>query len=82
MVFDPYQQLFKLTPIGPLPLTCEELQQGGLHDYAPGGKLHPEAGLLPTLLSFSDGSDADVFNFDGVNWTLPWTEWGDEKVIS
>jgi hypothetical protein len=82
VVFDPHQQLFKLTPVGPLPLTCEELHQGGLHDYAPGGKSHPEAGLLPTLLSFSDGSDADVFNFEGVNWTLPWTDWGDSKVTS
>lgn len=82
VVFDPSQQVFKLTPVGPLPLTCEELHQGGLHDYAPGGKSHPEAGLLPTLLSFSDGSDADVFNFDGVNWTLPWTDWGDSKVTS
>lgn len=82
VVFDPSQQVFKLTPVGPLPLTCEELHQGGLHDYAPGGKSHPEAGLLPTLLSFSDGSDADVFNFEGVNWTLPWTDWGDSKVTS
>lgn len=82
VVFDPSQQVFKLTPVGPLPLTCEELHQGGLHDYAPGGKSHPEAGLLPTLLSFSDGSDADIFNFDGVNWTLPWTDWGDSKVTS
>lgn len=82
VVFDPSQQVFKLTPVGPLPLTCEELHQGGLHDYAPGGKSHPEAGLLPTLLSFSDGSDADVFNFDGVNWTLPWSDLGDCKVTS
>ena len=81
VVFDPSQQVFKLTPVGPLPLTCEELHQGGLHDYAPGGKSHPEAGLLPTLLSISDGSDADVFNFDGVNWTLPWTL-GDSEVTS
>jgi hypothetical protein len=80
VVFDPSQQVFKLTPVGPLPLTCEELHQGGLHDYAPGGKSHPEAGLLPTLLSFSDGSDADVFNFDGVDWTLSWTDWGESKV--
>jgi hypothetical protein len=82
VAFDPYQQVFKLTPVGPLPLTCEELHQGGLHDYAPGGNSHPEAGLLPTLLSFSDGSDADVFNFDGVNWTLPWTDWGSNEATS
>ncbi|KAJ8119047.1 hypothetical protein OPT61_g94 [Boeremia exigua] len=80
VVFDPYQQAFKLTPIGPLPLTCEEVNQGGLQDYVPGGKLHPEAGLLPTLLCFSDGSDADVFNFDGVDWTLPWA--GDRNAFA
>lgn len=73
VVFDPYQQAFKLTPIGVLPLTCEEVHQGGLQDYVPGGKLHPETGLLPTLTYLSDGSDADVFNFEGVDWTLPWT---------
>lgn len=72
VVFDPYQQIFKLTPIGPLPLTCEELHQGGLQDYVPGGKLHPESDLLPMMHEFSDGSDSDVFNFDGVDWTLPW----------
>ncbi|EOA87810.1 uncharacterized protein SETTUDRAFT_108891 [Exserohilum turcica Et28A] len=72
VVFDPYQQAFKLTPVGPLPLTCEELRQGGLHEYVPGGKLHPEYGLLPDMLKLSDGSDAEVFDFDGVDWTLPW----------
>lgn len=74
IVFDPYQQAFKLTPVGPLPLTCEELHQGGLWDYVPGGVRHPEAGLLPSLSSLSDGSDAVVFNFEGVDWTLPWTD--------
>lgn len=74
VVFDPYQQAFKLTPIGPLPLTSEELHQGGLQDYVPGGRLHPEAELLPILSSFSDGSDSIVFNFDGVDWTLPWAD--------
>ena len=72
IVFDPYQQAFKLTPVGPLPLTCEELHQGGLHKYVPGGELHPEYGMLPDMRQFSDGSDADVYNFDGVDWTLPW----------
>lgn len=72
VVFDPYQQAFKLTPVGPLPLTCEEVQQGGLQQYVPGGNLHPEYGLLPVLSSFSDGSDTEVFNFEGVNWKLPW----------
>ncbi|EUC36469.1 hypothetical protein COCCADRAFT_34161 [Bipolaris zeicola 26-R-13] len=72
IVFDPYRQAFKLTPIGPLPLTCEELRQAGLHKYVPGGELHPEYGLLPDMLKLSDGSDAEVFDFDGVDWTLPW----------
>lgn len=75
VVFDPYHQAFKLTPIGPLPLTCEEIHQGGLQDYVPCGRLHPEAGLLPLLSLFSDGSEADVFNFEGVNWTLPWADY-------
>ncbi|EUC46064.1 hypothetical protein COCMIDRAFT_93819 [Bipolaris oryzae ATCC 44560] len=72
IVFDPYRQAFKLTPIGPLPLTCEELRQAGLHKYVPGGELHPEYGLLPDMLRLGDGSDAEVFDFDGVDWTLPW----------
>ncbi|KAI2476533.1 hypothetical protein Ptr902_12167 [Pyrenophora tritici-repentis] len=72
IAFDPYQQAFKLTPVGPMPLTCEELHQGGLHKYVPGGELHPEYGVLPDMLKFSDGSDAEVYNFDGVDWTLPW----------
>ncbi|KAJ6199108.1 hypothetical protein J3E72DRAFT_415729 [Bipolaris maydis] len=72
IVFDPYRQAFKLTPVGPLPLTCEELRQIGLHKYVPGGELHPEHGLLPDMLKLSDGSDAEVFDFDGIDWTLPW----------
>lgn len=72
IAFDPYRQAFKLTPIGPIPLTCEELQQQGLQKYVPGGELHPEFGLLPEMLKLSDGSDAEVYNFDGVDWTLPW----------
>lgn len=72
VAFDPYQQAFKLTPVGPMPLTCEELRQGGLHEYVPGGKLHPEYGMLPDMLKLSDGSDAEVFDFEGVDWTLPW----------
>ncbi|KAF2623235.1 hypothetical protein BU25DRAFT_442669 [Macroventuria anomochaeta] len=74
VVFDPHQQVFKLTPIGALPLTSEELHQGGLQDYAPCGKLHPEFGLLPLLSAFSDGSNGDVFNFEGVSWKLPWAQ--------
>jgi hypothetical protein len=72
IVFDPYRQAFKLTPVGPMPLTCEELHQQGLHKYVPGGELHPEYGMLPDMLKLSDGSDAEVFNFDGADWTLPW----------
>jgi hypothetical protein len=72
IVFDPYRQAFKLTPVGPMPLTCEELRQGGLHKYVPGGELHPEFGMLPDMLKLSDGSDTEVFDFDGVDWTLPW----------
>ncbi|KAH6629376.1 hypothetical protein C7974DRAFT_394345 [Boeremia exigua] len=74
VVFDPYQQAFKLTPIGPLPLTSEEVNQGGLQDYIPGGKAHPEFGLLPMLSILSDGSDSEVFNFEGVDWKLPWAQ--------
>ncbi|RMZ71860.1 hypothetical protein GMOD_00009207 [Pyrenophora seminiperda CCB06] len=73
IAFDPYHQGFKLTPVGPMPLTCEELHQGGLHKYVPGGELHPEYGMLPDMRKFSDGSDAEVYNFDGVDWTLPWS---------
>ncbi|KAF2849649.1 hypothetical protein T440DRAFT_533130 [Plenodomus tracheiphilus IPT5] len=76
VVFDPYRQAFKLTPVGPLPLTCEELQQGGLQKYVPGGELHPETALLPEMMRLSDGSVDDVFNWEGVDWTLPW---GDHK---
>ena len=72
IVFDPYRQAFKLTPVGPMPLTCEELHQQGLHKYVPGGELHPEYGMLPDMLKLSDGSDAEVYNFDGTDWTLPW----------
>jgi hypothetical protein len=71
VVFDAYHQAFKLTPIGPLPLTCEEVQQGGLAKYVPGGEAHPEAGLLPELIGFGDGSE-EVYNFDDVDWVLPW----------
>lgn len=74
IVFDPHQQMFKLTPVGPLPLTSEEVQQGGLQEYVPGGKLHPEYGLLPILSAWGDGSDYEVFNFEGVDWTLPWAQ--------
>lgn len=76
VAFDPYRQAFKLTPVGPMPLTCEELQQGGLHRYVPGGDLHPEFGMLPDVLALSDGSDAEVFNFEHVDWVLPWAALG------
>lgn len=76
VVFDSFHQIFKLTPVGPLPLTCEELHQGGLQNYAPGGPLHPEYSMLPTMSSLSDGSDVEVFNFDGVDWVLPWARIG------
>lgn len=33
VVFDPSQQVFKWTPVGPFPLTCEELHQGGCSDF-------------------------------------------------
>jgi hypothetical protein len=71
IVFDQFHQAFKLTPIGPLPMTCEEVQQGGLAKYVPGGAAHPEAGLLPDVMALSDGSD-EVYNFEDVDWALPW----------
>ncbi|CBX99028.1 hypothetical protein LEMA_P082670.1 [Plenodomus lingam JN3] len=74
VVFDPYHQAFKLTPVGPLPLTCEELQQGGLQKYVPGGELHPETSVLPDMTSLADGSVDEVYNWEGVDWTLPWAE--------
>lgn len=74
IVFDAYQQGFKLTPVGPLPLTCEEVHQGGLQDYVPGGRLHPEHGMLPIMSLLSDGSDAEVYNFEGIDWKLPWAQ--------
>ncbi|KAJ4377160.1 hypothetical protein N0V86_006601 [Didymella sp. IMI 355093] len=74
IVFDPSQQGFKLTPVGPMPLTCEEIHQGGLQDYVPGGRLHPEFGMLPIMSSLSDGSDDEVYNFNGVDWKLSWAE--------
>ncbi|KAH7084383.1 hypothetical protein FB567DRAFT_80615 [Paraphoma chrysanthemicola] len=73
IVFDPNHQAFKLTPIGPLPLTCEEVQQGGLARYVPGGDCHPEAGLLPDVTKCSDGSE-EVYNFDDTDWVLPFEE--------
>ncbi|OAL47626.1 hypothetical protein IQ07DRAFT_633943 [Pyrenochaeta sp. DS3sAY3a] len=73
IAFDPYQQAFKLTPIGPMPLTCEEVHQMGLDKYVPGGKFHPESGLLPEMMNLSDGSDGEVYNWDGVDHELlPW----------
>jgi hypothetical protein len=71
IVFDPYHQAFKLSPVGPLPLTCEEVQQGGLAKYVPGGEAHPEAGLLPDVTALGDGSD-EVYNFEDIDWVLPW----------
>jgi hypothetical protein len=71
VVFDPYHQAFKLTPMGPMPLPSEELHQGGLYRYTPGGDMHPETDMLPDMSLFSDGSDADVYNFEGVDCTLP-----------
>jgi hypothetical protein len=71
IVFDTYQQAFKLTPIGPLPLTCEEVQQGGLAKFIPGGECHPEAGMLPDITALSDGSEV-ICNFEDVDWILPW----------
>ncbi|KAH7359786.1 hypothetical protein BKA66DRAFT_573900 [Pyrenochaeta sp. MPI-SDFR-AT-0127] len=72
IAFDPYRQAFKLTPIGPMPLTCEEVHQMGLHSYVPGGKLHPENGLLPQMIVLSDGSDGEVHNWEGIDWVLPY----------
>jgi hypothetical protein len=74
IAFDPYHQAFKLTPVGPLPLTCEEVQQGGLAKFVPGGECHPEAGLLPDATTFSDGSDGERYNFEDVDWVLPWPQ--------
>lgn len=72
VVFDPYRQAFKLTPVGPMPLTSEELHQGGLQKYVPGGAAHPESAHLPQMMDYSDGSDAEVYNWEGVDWVLPW----------
>jgi hypothetical protein len=72
IAFDPYHQAFKLTPVGPLPLTCEEVQQGGLAKYVPGGEAHPEAGLLPDLAALNDGSVEEIYNFEDLDWVLPW----------
>lgn len=44
----------------------------GLEKYVPGGKLHPESGLLPEMMNLSDGSDGEVYNWDGVDLELPW----------
>jgi hypothetical protein len=74
IVFDPNHQGFKLTPIGPLPLTCEEVQQGGLGKYVPGGAEHPEAGMLPDATILSDGSEV-VYNFEEIDWVLPWPQY-------
>jgi hypothetical protein len=74
IVFDGCHQAFKLTPVGPLPLTCEEVQQGGLAKYVPGGEAHPEAGLLPDVTALSDGSTEEIYNFEDVDWVLPWPE--------
>ena len=71
VVFDPYHQAFKLTPVGPMPLTSEELHQGGLYRYTPGGDMHPETDMLPDISLFGDGSNLDIYNFDGVDWILP-----------
>jgi hypothetical protein len=71
IAFDPYHQAFKLTPVGPLPLTCEEVQQGGLAKFVPGGECHPEVGMLPDISALSDGSD-EVYNFENLDWVLPW----------
>ncbi|CAO2653595.1 Nn.00g030060.m01.CDS01 [Neocucurbitaria sp. VM-36] len=72
IVFDPYHQAFKLTPIGPMPLTCEELRQNGLYRYVPGGDLHPETAHLPRMMLLSDGSDGEVYDWEGIDWVLPW----------
>lgn len=76
IVFDPYQQAFKLTPIGPLPLTQEELSQNGLAKYVPGGELHPEADSLPDMVALSDGSEGRSIDWPGISWRLPWAEQG------
>lgn len=76
IVFDPYQQAFKLTPAGPLPLVHEELLQNGLAKYVPGGELHPETGMLPDMTLWSDGSEGVVYDWPGVSWTLPWADQG------
>jgi hypothetical protein len=73
IVFDTNHQAFKLTPIGPLPLTCEEVQQGGLGKFVPGGECHPETGMLPDMTAFGDGSD-EIYNFEEVDWVLPWPQ--------
>ncbi|KAF3044963.1 hypothetical protein E8E11_005721 [Didymella keratinophila] len=72
----PFEVALRYPPggIGPIPLTCEETHQGGLQDYVPGGRFHPEYGMLPILSSLSDGSDAEVYNFEGIGWTLPWAQ--------
>ncbi|KAJ4364545.1 hypothetical protein N0V83_009141 [Neocucurbitaria cava] len=74
IVFDPYRQAFKLTPVGPMSITCEELHQNGLYKYVPGGEQHPETALLPQMIALSDGSDAEVYDWEGVDWVLPWNE--------
>jgi hypothetical protein len=71
VVFDSYHQAFKLTPVGPMPLTSEELHQGGLYRYTPGGDMHPETDVLPDISLFSDGSDMNIYNFEDVDWILP-----------
>ncbi|KAF1850605.1 uncharacterized protein K460DRAFT_423099 [Cucurbitaria berberidis CBS 394.84] len=74
IAFDPYRQAFKLTPVGPMPLTSEELHQNGLYKYVPGGAVHPETAHLPEMMVFSDGSDVDIYNWEGVDWVLPWAQ--------
>ena len=81
IAFDSYHQAFKLTPVGPLPLTSEELQQGGLTKYVPGGECHPEAGLLPDMAMFSDGSDGERFDLEGLDWVLPFPEYRLEACV-
>lgn len=81
IAFDPYHQAFKLTPVGPMALTCEEVHQGGLNKYIPGGELHPETAMLPQLMNLSDGSADDVYNWDGVDWVLPWPQTENSAVL-